>query len=284
MSQAFPQAPSHVTRLFISTGEVSGDLQGSLLVAALKRQAVERQLNLEILALGGQRMAAAGATLIAETTTIGSVGIFEALPYLLPTLRIQRQARQVLAQKPPDLAVLIDYMNPNLAIGQYFRSDLPKVPVVYYIAPQQWVWAFSQKDSAKIVGNSDLMLAIFKAEASYFEGFGAKTAWVGHPLVDRFPAPPDRLAVRQKLGLDPLAKIVTLLPASRNQEVKYLLPTVCEAARQLQAKVPEVQYLMPVSAPQFRPVFQQACERYGLQAQVVDGQTQDAIAAADLAI
>ncbi|HEY9878622.1 MAG TPA: lipid-A-disaccharide synthase, partial [Leptolyngbyaceae cyanobacterium] len=157
-------------------------------------------------------------------------------------------------------------------------------PVVDYIAPQQWVWAFSQKDSAKIVGNSDLMLAIFKAEASYFEGFGAKTAWVGHPLVDRFPAPPDRLAVRQKLGLDPLAKVVTLLPASRNQEVKYLLPTVCEAARQLQAKVPEVQYLMPVSAPQFRPIFQQACEQYGLQAQVVDGQTQDAIAAADLAI
>lgn len=283
MSQASPK-PDTITRVFISTGEVSGDLQGALLVAALKRQAAQRQLNLEILALGGQRMAAAGATLIAETTAIGSVGIFEALPYLVPTLRIQRQARRALSQQPPDLALLIDYMNPNLEIGRFFRNSLPTVPVVYYIAPQQWVWAFSQKDSATIVSNTDLILAIFKAEATYFERFGAKTTWVGHPLVDCFPTPPDRLAARQAFGLDPSAKVVTLLPASRNQEVKYLLPTVCEAARQLQEQMPEVQYLMPVSSPRFQPIFERACERYGLRAQVVDGQAQTAIAAADLAI
>lgn len=284
MSQGTQPVQTSPIRLFISTGEVSGDLQGALLVAALKRQAALRQLEVEIVALGGTRMAAAGATLIADTTGIGSVGIFEALPYLLPTLRVQRQARRFLAQHPPDLAILIDYMNPNLVVGRHFRETLPELPVVYYIAPQQWVWAFTHKDSAKIVRNVDRILAIFKAEADYFEGYGAQVSWVGHPLVDRYPEPPSQAAARQALGLAANARIVTLLPASRNQEVKYLLPIICQAAQALQAQLPDIQYLMPVSSPRFRQIFERACQRYGLRVQVVDGHTQDAIAAADLAI
>lgn len=277
-----PQAKT--LRLFVSTGEVSGDLQGALLVAALQRQAAQRQLSLEILALGGERMAAAGATLIADTTAIGSVGIFEALPYLLPTLRIQRQARRQLAAQPPDLAVLIDYMNPNLVIGRHLRQHWPELPVVYYIAPQQWVWAFSQKDTAQIVSNCDRMLAIFQEEGRYFEKFGAEVTWVGHPLVDRFPQPPSQSEARARLGLAAEARVVTLLPASRTQEVKYMLPTLCQAAQRLQAQLPDLQFLMPISSDRFRPIFERACAQYGLRSQVVDGRSQDAIAAADLAI
>lgn len=279
-----PLTQTQPLRLFVSTGEVSGDLQGALLVAALKRQAAERQLSLEVLALGGERMAAAGASLIADTTSIGSVGIFEALPYFLPTLRIQRLARQRLAAEPPDLAVLIDYMNPNLVIGRRLRQYLPNLPVVYYIAPQQWVWAFSQKDTTQIVSNCDRMLAIFQEEARYFEKFGAEVVWVGHPLVDRFPEPPSKREARQRLGIADDAQVVTLLPASRTQEVKYMLPTLCQAAQRLQAQLPQVQFLMPISSDRFRPIFEQACAQYGLRSQVVDGRSQDAIAAADLAI
>ncbi|MBE9108042.1 lipid-A-disaccharide synthase, partial [Nodosilinea sp. LEGE 07298] len=154
-------------RVFISTGEVSGDLQGALLIEALRDRARDRNISLDITALGGPRMAKAGATLVGETSGIGSVGLFEALPYLLPTLRIQRQAKQALDDNPPDIAVLIDYMNPNLAMGDYLSTQHPQVPVVYYIAPQQWVWAFSAKDTQRLVGYSDRMLAIFKAEADY---------------------------------------------------------------------------------------------------------------------
>ena len=84
-------------------------------------------------------MAAAGATLIADTLAIGSVGLFEALPYLLPTWQRQRQAYRYLAAQPPDLTILIDYMNPNLMMGRYLKQHHPQVPVIYYIAPQQWV-------------------------------------------------------------------------------------------------------------------------------------------------
>jgi lipid-A-disaccharide synthase len=273
-----------VRRIFISTGEVSGDLQGSLLIQALHQQAAQRHLDLEIVALGGDRMAKAGAQLIGNTTAIGSVGIFEALPYLLPTVKIQKQAKRFLADYPPDLTVLIDYMNPNLVMGQHVKTCYPNAPLVYYIAPQQWVWAFSEKDTQRIVRNSDHMLAIFQSEADYFRQHGGQVTWVGHPLVDKFPAPPDVAAARQRLGIAPEARVVTLLPASRRQEVKYLLPRLFQAAQLLQQQCPDVEFLVPVSSAAFKPIFQTAVERYGLQGRVIDAEGQDAIAAADVAI
>ena len=271
-------------RIFISTGEVSGDLQGALLIQALTRQAAERQISLEVLALGGQRMAAAGAELLGDTTGIGSVGIFEALPFLLPTLAMQRRARKALDQVLPDIVILIDYMNPNLMMGHYFQTHHPQIPVIYYIAPQQWVWAFSTNDSQKLVAYSDQMLAIFKPEAEYFQSFGAEVTWVGHPLVDKFPIPANPQVARQALGLSATAQIVTLLPASRQQEIKYLLPVIFKAAQLLQQQLPQIQFLVPVSSESFRPILERNIVNYGLQAQVISDQPEVAIAAADLCI
>ena len=271
-------------RVFISTGEVSGDLQVGFLVEALGRQARDRNLSLDITALGGPRMAKAGATLVAETADIGSVGIFEAIPYMLPTLRMQRQAKQALAANPPDLVILLDNMVPNLAMGKYVREAYPQVPIVYYIAPQQWVWAFSEQDTKRLVAQSDLMLSIFKAEAEYYQRFGGTVTWVGHPLVDRYPAPADPVAARQQLGMAADAPVVTLLPASRRQEIKYLLPTLLQAAQLIQAKCPGVTFLMPVSSPEMQASFEQGLTQYGLPGRVVTEDSQAAIAAADVAI
>ncbi|MBE9137710.1 lipid-A-disaccharide synthase [Nodosilinea sp. LEGE 07088] len=271
-------------RVFISTGEVSGDLQGALLIEALHRRAGDRNLALEITALGGKRMARAGATLVGETADIGSVGIVEALPYMLPTLKIQRRAKQRLAANPPDLVIMIDNMVPNLALGKYMRAAHPQVPVLYYIAPQQWVWAFSEQDTERLVAQSDRMLAIFKAEADYYQRFGGNVTWVGHPLVDRHPAPANPVAARQQLGLARDAAVVTLLPASRRQEIRYLLPVLLQAAQIVLAKYPGVTFLMPVSNPAMQASFERGLVQYGLPGRVVMEDSQTAIAAADVAI
>lgn len=271
-------------RIFISTGEVSGDLQGALLIEALHQRAGDRGIDIDITALGGPRMAQAGATLLGDTTGIGSVGILEALPYVLPSMRVQRQAKRTLGASPPDLAVLIDYMSPNLSMGSFFKARHPQVPVVYYIAPQQWVWSFSKQDTERLVQCSDRMLAIFKAEADYYQSYGADTTWVGHPLVDRYPAPADQAAARQTLGLFPEAQVVTLLPASRGQEVKYLLPVILQAAQIIQAQCPGVTFLLPVSIPALADSFEQGLVQYGLTGRVIREGSQAAIAAADVAI
>jgi lipid-A-disaccharide synthase len=281
-----PQSPipHSKMRIFISTGEVSGDLQGSLLVAALQRQALAAGLELEVVALGGEKMAAAGAILLGNTSKIGSFGLLESLPFVLPTLQIQRQAIAYLKQNPPDLVVLIDYMGPNLGIGNYIRRHLPQVPVVYYIAPQLWVCSIAPRDTARIVGFSDKMLAIFPQEARYFQDNGANVTWVGHPLVDRIENFPSREAARAKLGIVDDAIAVALLPASRHQELKYLLPVMFQAAQEIQNKLPQVHFWIPLSLEIYRDKIEKQIQRYGLRATVVSGQQQEVLAAADLAI
>lgn len=271
-------------RIFINTGEVSGDLQGALLVTALHRQAALAGISLEIVATGGKRIAEAGATLLADTTAIGSIGIFEALPYLVTSLQIQRQLKQYLQQQPPDLVVFLDYGSPNLALGGFVRQKLPNVPTIYYIAPQEWVWAINQQKTEKIIRISDRILAIFPGEATYYEKQGAQVSWVGHPLVDRMQNTPDRQTARQALQIDPQQLAVALIPASRWQELKYIVPVMFEAAQQLQAQVPQVQFYIPLSLEIYRPALQQAIDRYGLNATLVTGESQTVIAAADLAI
>ncbi|MDY7020798.1 MAG: lipid-A-disaccharide synthase, partial [Cyanobacteriota bacterium] len=123
-------------KIFISTGEVSGDLQGAMLIESLYRQAQNLNLNLEITALGGTRMKQAGAKLLRNTTSISSVGILESLPYVFPTLQIQAKVQNYLRENPPDLVVLIDYRGPNLSIGNYIRKTFANIPIIYYIAPQ----------------------------------------------------------------------------------------------------------------------------------------------------
>lgn len=271
-------------RIFISTGEVSGDLQGALLIEALKRQAVELGLELEILALGGKRMADAGATILGNTISIGSIGTLEALPFVLPTLKIQRRAKQHLKHYPPSLVVLIDYAGPNLSIGSYIQRQMPEVPVVYYIAPQMWVWWPNVRDVARIVSMTDKLLAIFPEEARYFRDKGAKVSWVGHPLVDRMQNAPSRQEARAALGISPEQTAIALLPASRRQELKYLLPVMFEAAQQIQTKLPQVHFWIPLSLEIYRQSIEQAIQRYGLRATLVSEKTQEVLAAADLAI
>jgi lipid-A-disaccharide synthase len=296
---------SKTARIFISTGEVSGDMQGALLVEALRRNAQSKGLQVEILALGGDRMAAAGAELLGHTSAIGSMGLVESLPFVLPVLKVQRRAKQYLKHHPPDLVVLIDYMGPNLAFCDYLSTHSPQVPVVYYIAPQDWVWGdnwfwgakFFQSDL--IVRATQRVVAIFPEEARYFEKKGANVTWVGHPLIDRLQTAPDRKTARTALGIPDEQIAVVLLPASRQQEIQYLLPVICQAAQQLQRKLPTVHFWIPLALEKYRPAIEEAIQTYGLRATILADSSHDtqhadarndasttlrAIAAADLAL
>lgn len=277
-------SPPQVRRVLISTGEVSGDLQGAMLVEALYRQAKRLGLALDIVALGGDRMAAAGATLLGQTSDIGSVGLVESLPFVLPTLRVQRRAQRYLDAHPPDVVVLIDYLGPNLGMGSYMRRRFPKVPIFYYIAPQEWVWSFGNRNTKQLVRMVDRLLAIFPEEARYYKSYGADVTWVGHPLLDRMQEVIGREAARQQLKIPPSQTAIALLPASRRQELRHLLPVLFETARQIQAQYPEVHIWIPVSLNQYRSAIAAAVECYGLRATLVDQDGHRVLAAADLAI
>lgn len=269
-------------RIFISTGEVSGDLQGSLLIPALVAEAQSRGYSLEIWALGGPKMAAAGAQLLGDTSQIGAIGPVNALPFVWPTLKLQKQVMDQFKQVPPDLTVLIDYIGPNLRLGKRLKQAFSS-PVVYYIAPPEWVWSQGLGVTRQVVDLSDKMLAIFPQEATYYQGMGADINWVGHPLVDHVHQFPTRNQARQQLGLHPHQPMMALMPASRQQELDHLLPVILTAARQIYHQVPDLQFWMPLALSAYRRDVTQAIQKVGLPISI-SPDSQTVIAAADVVI
>jgi lipid-A-disaccharide synthase len=278
-----------MVRLLVSTGEVSGDLQGSLLIRALHEEAARRGLDLEVVALGGERMRRAGAHLLADTATLGAIGLWEALPLVLPTLRLQSRLRRWLQDHPPDGVVLIDYMGANVNLGLRLKRRYPGVPITYYIAPQEWAFRLGDGGTTRLIGFTDRILAIFPQEASFYGERGAAVTWVGHPLIDTLGHPPSRLEARRRLGLAATAPVLLLLPASRRQELRYLLPPMAAAAALLQQRHPLLEVLLPTGLAGFEPALEQAMARAGARARVIPAAEVDAIkpdlyAAADVAL
>jgi lipid-A-disaccharide synthase len=258
-------------------------------VSALRAEAEERGLPLEIVALGGERMRAAGATLLANTTPMGAIGLWEALPLVLPTLRVQRRVSRWLRRTPPDAVVLIDYMGANINLGLKVKRRLPGTPILYYIAPQEWAFRVGDGSSTRLIGFTDRILAIFPEEARFYGARGAQVSWVGHPLLDTLTDLPERDQARAQLGLAEHERLLLLLPASRQQELRYLLPPLAAAAAQLQRQVPGLRVMVPAGQAAFEPVLGDLLASAGLRAEVVPAETANRLrpqlyAAADLAL
>ena len=276
-------------RLLVSTGEVSGDLQGSLLVKALHAEAQRRGLDLEVVALGGERMERAGAVLLANTTRMGAIGLLEAIPFVLPTLRLQRRLKRWFRGEPPDGVVLIDYMGPNVSLGLRLKRKFPQVPVTYYIAPQEWAFKFGINGRTNLISFTNQILAIFQQEARFYRCRGANVTYVGHPLLDTIGEVPSRAAARQLLGLKQDAPVLLLMPASRRQELRFMLPHIVKAAAQLQQLDPSLQVVVPAGLPGFETQLSLQLTQAGVRATIIPAADSDRLkaalcAAADVAI
>ncbi len=276
-------------KLLISTGEVSGDLQGSLLIKALKTNAEERKIELEIIALGGERMREAGAQLISNTSSIGAIGFLEALPYVLPTLNAQSKIDNYLSSSPPDAVVLIDYMGPNIRLGLKVKKKFPNIPIIYYIAPQEWAWRIGDSGTTDLISFTDKILAIFEEEAKFYSDKGGNVNFVGHPMLDFYRDIPTREESLKRIGLSADQKLLLIIPASRKQELKYILPTLLRAAKLLQEKDPSISVLIPSGLQEFDDLLDSKLKENGVSGRIIYSNEVDDIkpflfSAADLAL
>ena len=256
-------------KLLISTGEVSGDLQGSLLINALKTNAEKRKIELEIIALGGERMQEAGAKLISNTSSIGAIGFLEALPYVIPTLNSQSKIDNYLSSSPPDAIVLIDYMGPNIRLGLKVKKKFPNIPIIYYIAPQEWAWRLGDSGTTDLISFTDKILAIFEEEAKFYSNKGGNVKFVGHPMLDFYRNIPTREESLRRIGLTSDQKLLLIIPASRKQELKYILPTLLKAAKLLQEKDPSITVLIPSGLNEFNELLNNSLKEYALSGRII---------------
>ncbi len=261
-------------RLLISCGEPSGDLYAGELV----RHLLPHTPDLQIFGLGGDRLEAEGAHLLAHVRDVAVVGLFEVLRHLRRLRGLFHSLLEEVERERPALAVLIDYPDFNLRLGRALRAR--GVKVAYYVSPQVWAWRRGRLRTIRdMVAH---MIVIFPFEEALYRDAGVPVTFAGHPLVDLVQPAPDPAAFLDSAGLDPARPVMAVLPGSRPQEVRHNIAPLAGAVRLLARRRPGVQFALAV-APGLDPLlFARALE--GLPVVQVTGQTHALMGTATLGL
>jgi lipid-A-disaccharide synthase len=259
----------------ISCGEPSGDLYAG----ALARELLQIDPSTVITGFGSEQLRRAGANLVADFQGLSVTGLLEVARVLPRTYAIYRRLLAHAEATRPDVFVAIDYPDFNFRLAHAMRRL--GVPVVYYISPQLWAWRPGRMKTMQRI--ADRVLVIFPFEEEIYRRAGVAVEWVGHPLLDVAPVPGRRDTFLASLRLDSARPVVALLPGSRINEVRAILPGLLEAARIIHRRLPATQFVL-ARAPHLPDDFFAGIDGEGLAITVLENATDDVLAAADVAL
>lgn len=261
--------------VMVSCGEASGDLYAGALSRALQSQAP----GTRVLGFGGEQLAASGAELAGDYRGLAVTGLTEVLRVLPRTYAMYRRLVDLARTTRPDVFVAIDFPDFNFRLAGAVHAL--GIPVVYYVSPQLWAWRPGRIRALKAFATR--VLPIFPFEVEIYERAGVPVEFVGHPLIDLIDVTAPREEFLAGLGLDPAAPVVALLPGSRPNEVRALLPVLVGAMTRIRAGRPGTQFVLArapkLSASLFAPLGPGA----GGVA-LVEGRTDDVLNASDVVL
>lgn len=222
--------------VFLSAGEVSGDMAAAAIAAELRR----RDPAVRLWGLGGARMAAAGVEVRTATNQLGRVGVSESFSAILPLWRAFARVRREVRRTRPDAAILIANDVFNAVLGRWLRSQ--GVPTLAVFPPQVWIWRSLLRF---FCGAYDAVAASFPDELESYPRF-VRTLFVGHPLADllKRATAAERLAARDALHVPRDIPLVGLLPGSRTREIERFAPLLLDAVERLSVTQPLTRFIM----------------------------------------
>jgi lipid-A-disaccharide synthase len=257
-------------------GEASGDLLAAGVVAELKR----RDPALVLAGVGGDAMIAAGFDAWHHVRALSVRGYVEVLRHLPRLLRLRRALAERVGSWRPRAFVGVDAPDFNLGLEERLRAS--GIRTVQFVSPSVWAWR--PERIAQVRRAVDRMLLIFPFEQKIFDEAGIPATYVGHPLAARIPLVPDSSGARARLGVTADAGVVAVLPGSRPDEVRYLMPTFAAAMARMHAQAPSLAFIVPVADASLRPAIDGAlAEQPSLsgRVQLVDARSHDCMEAAD---
>ena len=186
-------------------------------------------------------METAGVDIVYDIKNLGVIGVGEILRKIPFFFRLRDFLVETMRREKPDVLVCIDYPGFNMRLIKAAKAA--GIPVVYYILPTIWAW---HKSRGKTIAKyTDLAISLFPFEAKMYEDMGTNVIYTGHPLVDTVHATMSRREACAYFGLDERKKTVLLMPGSRVQEVRGLLPCMLEAAKLIRQEAGDVQFILP---------------------------------------
>lgn len=222
-------------KIYVIAGEASGDLHASNLVKSFK----EKQPNVVFRGWGGDLMESVGVKLVKHYKETAFMGFFTVLLHLRTIFKNIFFCKQDILNYRPDAIILVDYAGFNLRIAAFAKKH--KIPVYYYIAPKVWAWKESRVK--KIKESVTKLYCILPFEQEYFTAHGIDTFYAGNPLLDavaeRLFQNEDFTSFQSNFDLDK-RQIIAILPGSRKQEIKAMLPTMLSVVPDF----PEYQFVL----------------------------------------
>ena len=228
---------AEILKIMFSAGEASGDVHG----AGIAREIKKISPSTELFGLGGNLMAAAGVRLVRNYKDYNVMGVVEVVKNLRKILKLLDDLTEIIRAEKPDLLVLIDYPDFNWRLAR--RVKKLGVKILSYIPPSAWAWRKGRaKDCAEV---ADAFIAIFPFELPVYQAAGAKIFFLGNPLVDTVKPSMSPPEARKFFNVNPSDKIILLMPGSRKQEIKLLLPEMLGATKILADK--NIKFFLPVA-------------------------------------
>jgi lipid-A-disaccharide synthase len=225
---------SHEKKISVAViaGEASGDLHGARVIEAMRH----RNSEITVSGAGGTAMKRAGANLVVDAKELSVMGITAVLVKAPQIIKLMMRLKRFLAQTQPDLLMIIDFPDFNIHLAGYAKKL--GIPVLYYISPTIWAWR--SKRILKIKKRVDHMAVILPFEKPIYEKHNVPVTYVGHPLLDDAAEHP----IIHRTHLKTERPTIALLPGSRVDEIRRLLPNMLNAAHILQNHIPNAQFVI----------------------------------------
>lgn len=262
-----PQAKNYT--VMFSAGEASGDRHAAQLFLEMRQHLP----TLQGIGMGGRQMAEAGIAIRFDSSSIGVIGVFEVLRHYAEIRKALKLMQRTVAAERPDLLICVDYKEFNYQLARYAKRC--GIKVLFYVSPQVWAWRPGRvKKFGAVI---DMMAVIFPFETAYYEAENVPVRYVGHPSVDKAQPVYSKEEDFVRFGLNPGQPVVGLLPGSRRNEIKRLLPEMLRAAELIAQALPETQFILPQADSISDELLQSYLHASPLNIRVVKNQPYDVI-------
>lgn len=266
--------------LMLVVGEPSGDQLGAQLMASLKELAGSR---IRFVGVGGLAMQAQGMESLFPLDDTAVMGLREVVPRIPAILRRVRQATDFALRTRPDLVVLIDSPDFTHRIARRIKRLDPTIRTINYVAPQ--VWASRSYRAKAMAHYFDAVLALLPFETPFFERYGLQARFVGHPALERGARMIGGATFRERHSIAPDRPLLAVLPGSRTNEIRFILPAFKDAVRLLADDIPGLFCVLP-TVPHVAQKVRDAAADWPTPVVVVERETEKyaAFDAADVAM
>lgn len=270
----------------LSAGEASGDQHA----AALFRELRKLVPGVRGIGMGGAAMRAAGVDLCFDSSGIGVIGLAEIARHYGEISAALKVMQRVAREQHPDLLICVDYKEFNFRLAKSAKAC--GVKVLFYVSPQVWAWRPGRvRNYGRVI---DHMAVIFPFELPFYEAYQVPASYVGHPLAGKVHPTMSKPAAMEKYGLarcspeagkgGDSAPVIGLLPGSRTNEIRRLMPVVVESMSLLAAEFPAARFLLFRAASVPEAAITAALTGHDCDVHLIQGQDYDALQCCDAAI